>query len=254
MKITKNTSLYETKKLKSLFCFIHNQLAKHEGRMPWWDDLNIHIQDKTTSKFSGRAFLRFPRYKPWGMFLSMSKDCSLYQVAQLFAHELMHNYGYNHNQFNSDPLDRDQIAEIMGKFEQKDLLKPEAFIVKPPRKPRVIRDWEERTMELMAQYSWLSFYEKEGYYGADLEIEIFDERLDFEHFYEHWMYEYTDKTTSWYKAYNLAKKLIKGDIQKELTENWTVGLNELWFKEHPEAVKGDQSESPRYTKKILGGK
>ena len=222
MKITKNTSLYETKKLKSLFCLVHNQLAKYEGKMSWWDDLNIEIQNKTFS-YSGRAFLSQPWHKTWGMFLSMSKDCSLNQVAQLFAHELMHNYGYKHHQFNRDPLTQDQLDQIASKFKQQDLLKPEALDAKTP----VRKNYELMLDELVAQYSWLHVYVKHGYH-SEMEIEVFDERLDFEHFYEHWLYTYTDNTTTWCKAYKLALKLVKGDIQKELTENWTVGLNAEW--------------------------
>ena len=91
MKIGKNTSHYDTKKLHSMFCFIHKQISKHEGKMPWWDDLNIHIRKKSFS-YSGRAYLDKPWSKEWGMFLSMSTDISVEQIAQLFAHELMHNY------------------------------------------------------------------------------------------------------------------------------------------------------------------
>ena len=222
MKITKNTSLYETKKLKSLFCLIHNQLAKYEGKMSWWDDLNIEIQNKTFS-YSGRAFRSKPWHKTWGMFLSMSKDCSLNQVAQLFAHELMHNYGYKHHQFRGDPLTQDQLDQIASKFKQQDLLKPEALDAKTP----VRKNYELMLDELVAQYSWLHVYVKHGYH-SEMEIEVFDERLDFNHFYEHWLYTYTDNTTTWCKAYKLALKLVKGDIQKELTENWTVGLNAEW--------------------------
>ena len=231
MKITKNTSLYETKKLKSLFCLIHKQLAKYEGRMPWWNDLNISIQDKTTNVYSGRAFLKLPRHKTWGMFLSISKDCDLNDISQLFAHELMHNYGYKHHQFNRHPLTQDQLDQIASKFKQQDLLKPEAFDVKTP----VRKNYELMLDELVSQYSWLHVYVKHGYdsYVHDYshEIEVFDDRLDFEHFYEHWLYTYTDVTTTWFKAYKLAQKLIKGDIQKDLTKNWTVGLNAEWEEE-----------------------
>jgi len=225
MKITKNTSLYETKKLKSLFCLIHKQLAKYEGRMSWWDDLNISIQYKTYD-YSGRAFLKLPRHKTWGMFLSMSKDLTLDEVSQLFAHELMHTYGYRHHQFNTDPLTQDQLDQIASKFKQQDLLKPEAFDVKTP----VRKNYETLFTNLASQYSWMNVYVKHGY-NSEREIEVFDDRLDFEHFYDHWLYTYTDVTTTWYQAYKLAQKLIKGDIQKKLTENWTVGLNPEWEEE-----------------------
>jgi len=232
MKIIKNTSLFETKKLKSLFCLVHSQLAKDEGRLPHWKSLKIQVMDKVQGRHaSGCAYVGkvISRGEP-DMWLSLNKETSLERIAQLFGHELMHSYGYRHSQFRRNPLEQHHIDEINRKFKQQDFLKLEAFNIKQPRKPRVIRNWEERTMDLVAQHSWMNVYVKQGY-DSEMEIEVFDDRLNFEHFYEHWLYEYTDMTTTWYKAYNLAKKLIKGDIQKELTENWTVGLNPEWEEE-----------------------
>ena len=68
MKIIKNTSHYDTKKLKSMFCFIHSQLAKHEGKLSWWSELDIKIQHRQHCR-SGRAFLRKTYHKDWDMFL-----------------------------------------------------------------------------------------------------------------------------------------------------------------------------------------
>ncbi len=61
MKIIKNTSLYDTKKLKGLFCFIHNLIAKDEGRLPRWSILKIKIK-KSKSYASGWAFLGVSNY------------------------------------------------------------------------------------------------------------------------------------------------------------------------------------------------
>ncbi len=237
MKIIKNTSLYDTKKLKGLFCHVHSQLSKYEGRLPHWKSLKIQVMDKVQGRHaSGSAYVgnveRHRQYRTEvpDMWLSLNKETSLEVIAQLFGHELMHSYGYQHSQYRTDPLEQHHIDEINRKFKQQDFLKLKAFTIKQPRKPRVIRDWKLRTMNLVAQYSWLTVYVKQGY-ESEMEIEVFDDRLDFEHFYDHWLYTYTDMTTSWYKAYNLAKKLIKGDIQKELTENWTVGLNAEWEEE-----------------------
>ena len=115
MKIIKNTSHYNTKKLKSMFCFIHNQLAKHEGKLSWWSDLNIKIQHRQHCR-SGRAFLKKTYRKDWDMFLSMSTEIDVEDIAQLFAHELMHNYGYKHHQFNRFPLTKKQVTQVQTKF------------------------------------------------------------------------------------------------------------------------------------------
>ena len=225
MKITKNTSQYETKKLKSLFCFIHSQLAKHEGRMPWWDDLNINIQHKSYD-YSGRAFLSPPRWKEWGMFLSISPHINLEDIAQLFAHELMHNYGYNHSQFNRDPLSPKEMEVIKNKFNKDDLLKPDADLTLKIKQQHVKIPYEELVYDLAAQYSWLHI-EEMGHYGYGLEIEVIDERLDFEFFYSAWLTE-TDNNTTYRKAYLFARKLIKGELQKEWTKNFTYGMNPDW--------------------------
>jgi hypothetical protein len=166
---------------------------------------------------------RYGSKKGADMHLRMGRGISLTEISQLFAHELMHSYGYGHKQFSRDPLTPEQMAKIEKKFNKNDLLVADAMEWKPP----VRKNYEKLLDELSAQYSWMNVYVKSGYY-TDMEIEVFDDRLDFEHFYDHWLYTYTDHTTTWCKAYKLALKLVKGNIQKELTENWTVGLNPEW--------------------------
>ena len=226
MKIGKNTSHYDTKKLHSMFCFIHKQISKHEGKMPWWDDLNIHIRKKSAS-YSGRAFLNKPWSKEWGMFLSMATDINVETIAQLFAHELMHNYGYRHHQFNTNPLTKKEVEQVKNKFDFESLLsesgKKHQADVKE-KKPSL--DYYEACMDLQAKHSWLTFYVKPGY-EHDQEIEVFDDRLDFEYFYDDWL-TYTDNTWTWRQAYNFAQVLITGNLQKVKTENYTVGMNPDW--------------------------
>jgi len=227
MKIGKNTSHYDTKKLHSMFCFIHKQISKHEGKMPWWDDLNIHIRKKSSS-YSGRAYLDKPWSKEWGMFLSMATDISVEQIAQLFAHELMHNYGYRHHQFNRHPLTEQEVAEVKNKFSFESLLSEsgkdyQANVKK--KKPSL--DYYEACMDLQAEHSWLHFYVKTPGYNHDQNIEVTDERLDFEYFYDDWL-AYTDGTWTWCQAYNFAHVLIEGNVQKHKTENYTVGMNADW--------------------------
>ena len=56
------------------------------------------------------------------MFLSMSTEIDVEDIAQLFAHELMHNYGYKHHQFNRYPLTTKEVAEVETKFKLHDLI------------------------------------------------------------------------------------------------------------------------------------
>jgi hypothetical protein len=111
MRIIKNTSVYQTKKLKKLFGLIHYIIALREGRLPKWKQLRVVVRNGSNS---GYAF--YPRWignnhKGWDMFLSVGSS-NIEGICQLFAHELMHNYGYKHRQFRTDPLDPDQIERI----------------------------------------------------------------------------------------------------------------------------------------------
>lgn len=211
-----------------MFCFIHKQISKHEGKMPWWDDLNIHIRKKSSS-YSGRAFLSNPYgYKEWGMFLSIATDISVEQIAQVFAHELMHNYGYRHHQFNRYPLTEKEVAEVKNKFSFESLLSEsgknyQANVKK--KKPSL--DYYEACMDLQAEHSWLHFYVKTPGYNHDQNIEVTDERLDLEYFYDDWL-AYTDGTWTWCQAYHFAHVLIEGNLQKVKTEDYTVGMNLDW--------------------------
>jgi len=119
MRIIKNSSVYNTRKLNSLFCMIHNQLAKPEGRHPQWKRIRVKIHN---GRNSGRAC--YPAdigWREWDMFLSLGSGIE--NISQLFAHELMHNYGYRHRQFRSDPLDQHHLDEIKQKFSSHEELK-----------------------------------------------------------------------------------------------------------------------------------
>ena len=56
MKIIKNTSKYDTKKLRQLFCFIHFLIAKKEGRLKHWKHLKIAIRN-SSRRNSGCAYI-----------------------------------------------------------------------------------------------------------------------------------------------------------------------------------------------------
>lgn len=115
MKIIKNTSAFDTVKLKTLFSQIHREISKSEGKLRFWKTLKIQIWNKKYG-YSGCAYLGKYYGVNYDMHLSMSQDISLYDMAQLFAHELMHNYGYDHSQFRNDPLDEKQMRYIVDKF------------------------------------------------------------------------------------------------------------------------------------------
>ena len=115
MKIVKNTSSFDTVKLKSLFTLIHRQIANSEGKLPQWNALKVAIRTKSYG-YSGQAYLGKVYGEDWDMILSVSDGLGLAKLSQLFAHELMHSYGYNHHQYNRDPLTDKQIAEIESKF------------------------------------------------------------------------------------------------------------------------------------------
>jgi len=115
MKIIKNTSEFDTVKLKTLFSHIHRDISKTEGKLRFWKTLKIQIWNKK-SGWSGCAYVGKYYGVKYDMHLSMSKNISLYDMAQLFAHELMHNYGYDHSQFRTDPLDEKQMQVIKDRF------------------------------------------------------------------------------------------------------------------------------------------
>ena len=171
MKIIKNTSLYDTKKLKGLFCFIHNLIAKDEGRLPRWSILKIKIK-KSKSYASGWAFLGVSNYvneKKPHMVLRIHQTASIADISQLFAHELMHSYGYDHHQFQDDPLQQDQLDKIKAKFNKDDLLSPKAFHV-----PKKGVSYKQKCKDLTKEFEWLNIerHPREEF----REIEVYDDR------------------------------------------------------------------------------
>jgi len=157
------------------------------------------------------------------MFLSMSRDLSLIQVAQLFAHELMHSYGYHHNQFNTDPLVQDQLDEINKKFNKNDLLVPHAMEVKTKtRQPRPC--YWKLCDDLLEKHSWLeiSEWQDERRFSVEDTREYGEDDSPYgvdDYIYTELDY-LADETTTWCKAYKLALKLIKGNLQQELITQW----------------------------------
>ena len=164
MKIIKNTSSFDNKKLQSLFSLIHNQIAKYEGRLKHWKTLKVQIRNKSYG-YSGRAYLGKVYGSGWDMFLSVSNDLSLEKLSQLFGHELMHSYGYKHSAFCKDPLTKKNIDEIKEKFSNINLHK---VIKEKPKKDIIVsrydnivknyNNWEKKYLYSMKK---LKKYKKE---------------------------------------------------------------------------------------------
>ena len=137
MKIIKNTSAFDTKKLRSLFSLVHNQVAKYEGKLKHWNKLKVIVRQKSEG-YSGRAYVgqiwyssSTPKDQQWDVFLSVSKDVDMFDLSQLFAHELYHSYGFgSHKSFSHDPLSDKQLDVINSKFNITDLLRVEKPKVK----------------------------------------------------------------------------------------------------------------------------
>ena len=147
MKIIKNTTNLDNKKLQSLFCFIHRLIAKHEGKLRHWKSLRVRIENRSFG-YSGRAYLgkvyyssRVPKDKQWDILLRVSEDTKkdmMGEFSQLFAHELMHSYGYpdtikgtRRRAFSRDPLDDVQLTKLKLKFGATNFIK-----VEEPKQPK----------------------------------------------------------------------------------------------------------------------
>ena len=182
MKIIKNTSKFDSKKLRSLFCFVHTLIAKdlRIGRLKHWDTLKIEIRHKSHG-FSGRAYLGKVYGNGWDMFLSLScysrnldeylidKEYYLKETSQLFAHELMHSYGWKHHQFASYPLTKKELDKIQEKFgdvnflkEKKSKPKVDYVQVRFDRVSNNIKQWEIKKKR--AENALKKLYKKQKYY------------------------------------------------------------------------------------------
>jgi len=219
-----NTSLYEPKKLRTLYCFIHKLISKDEGRLPHWGSLEIKVMGKTLgNNYSGTACVGKIHHSrnsdQTDMWLSMNINCSIYEIAQLFAHELMHSYGYEHHQFHTDPLTKDQMKSIEDRFSQPDLLLEKAF--KTSKKGV---SYKAKCSELEIAYDWLCIDHLDYLSGEGFILEVTDTRVDHESSYEY-RAEYW-RAVSWKGAYDMALDLIKEKWQIEFTENWTINISE----------------------------
>jgi hypothetical protein len=181
MRIMKNTTNLDSKKLQSLFSFIHNLIATHEGRLKHWKDLKIQINNRSFG-FSGRAYIGQVYGEGWDILLKYSKQSAndIEDISQLFAHELMHSYGYRDKkakgkgrgrQFPVDPLSEKDIAAIKKKFdgvnfnrEAKPKVKIDHVALRKQRAEKNLANWESKLKfaqnKVKKYHATVSYYKK----------------------------------------------------------------------------------------------
>ncbi len=117
MKI-KNNTRYPTRELRSIFCEVHNRIAKQEGRLRWWDRVEVeivysrgHERWKIVDDPEAPNGRRYERHRiphstgyaylggTYARLRLPKGECKRDSAAYLFGHELMHLYGYNHGQW-----------------------------------------------------------------------------------------------------------------------------------------------------------
>ena len=136
MKIVKNNTHFNSQELKSLFCVIHNHIAKHHklGKLKGWHILNVFLANKVKGRLhSGCAYVGYSdmlyglKSKGWNMYLSINRKESIDGIIQLFGHELYHSYGFNHKDYpDAKVLFVDwEVDKIKAKFGKELTVKPE---------------------------------------------------------------------------------------------------------------------------------
>jgi len=91
-----NSTRYDTRKLRTLVCAAHDDLAKAEGRLKCWPYLIVEFvyirKEYTTRSISGYAY-----YYHGPVRIRVPKDSfDVAYAAALIQHELLHVYGYGH--------------------------------------------------------------------------------------------------------------------------------------------------------------
>ena len=225
MKIFKNTSLFDTRKLSALFGLIHKQLAHYEGRLPHWSTLRVKVitrngRGKPQRDVSGMACVGKPsiyRKWDWDIRMSINTFADMEWIAQVFAHELMHSYGYKHHQYRRYPLEEQHLTAITKEFgNSAALLSDKAF-----HTPKKRVSYKQKCKDLMKEFEWLSIERHPREEFREIEVNddrddclcyedknitctcdrVFDMRMD-----------YRAPDMNWKKAYESAMLLILRDI------------------------------------------
>lgn len=116
MKVIKNTSGRSTAELRKLICRTHSLMKRLEKKpAPNWKRLRIKIQGRNENYHTGRAYFGGNGYYGWDIFLTLPRPIvrqdlvwdrdgkhnryTARSFVKIVYHELMHTYGYHHNQF-----------------------------------------------------------------------------------------------------------------------------------------------------------
>lgn len=91
-----NMTQYDTRRLRTLVCACHDDLATAEGRLKCWKTLRVEFvyirKEYTTRSISGYAY-----YYHGPVRIRVPKDSfDVAYAAALIQHELLHVYGYGH--------------------------------------------------------------------------------------------------------------------------------------------------------------
>ena len=131
MKVKSNTTKYDTKRLKQIFSMCYDIVKKKEGKLWRWKGLNVEIKymQGYRRSYKDNCYSGYAYYDhQWGgtdMILRLTQNMDIYNISQLFSHELYHCYGFKHGQFRRDPLDDIDIDKIRDRFKGISLLAKE---------------------------------------------------------------------------------------------------------------------------------
>jgi len=104
MKIVRNTTKIESRVLRSLLCKVHAHMTKLERRKaPNWKNLRIKIGNRSKGGYRGWAYYYGKGPGGWDVHLSLPGDATERGFGWLVYHELMHTYGYRHNEYGNIP-------------------------------------------------------------------------------------------------------------------------------------------------------
>lgn len=121
MKITTNTSGFDSRWLRSVFCKVHAVQAKHEGRYRGWKLLKVYIKRRSgwsPTGCSGNAYVgRGP------IWMRLGDEVATRTIASVFWHEMMHVYGYEHSKGLGCEPHPDHLDEVCQGLPEKPVLK-----------------------------------------------------------------------------------------------------------------------------------
>lgn len=175
-----NRTQYDTKVMRLLLHEVHRRLSHHEGRLPQWDHLKVHVQYRRVRRYSGvvsgEAVL-----KGYWMILRLPRGgVAPSQVAWLFEHELLHSYGYKHHQYGSPKRGFDWADIQYGKtFPLKPTKAKVKVDLRAVRYERVLdaeRRW--RTKLKRAQTMLAKVLAKKRYYERAMAVAAKSTRVD----------------------------------------------------------------------------